>query len=147
MDLSLTQTLAIWGALLSTLLFGVTAVDFWRRRFRIATTYNFADFTHGNEILVTNLNSQPITLIYWELLWLTRRWPRTSSTRRSISPEDHLPCIVIAPGDTLRLHFKNENYFDWSATALKDDSIYVRLEFAGKYPRLRRIYGKRERRR
>ena len=142
LDHSLTQPLAIWGALLSTLLVGVTLFDFWKRRFRISTTYDFADITRGNRILVTNLNGAPVTLLYWELLWLSRRWPRLRQSRTSISPEENLSCVVIASGETHCLRFEGPNYFDWGENALNDDLIYLRLYFAGKRPLLRRIYGR-----
>ena len=125
----------------------MTFVDFWRRRFRIATTYAFADITHGNEILVTNLNSQPVTLVYWELLWLARRWPCPRESKASISPEEHIPCTVIGSGETHRLRFEGQHYFDWGNDALDNVAIYLRLHFAGRQPKLRRIYGRRERRR
>ena len=147
LEFSLTQALALWGALLSTLLVIVTFVDFWRRRFRISTTYAFADITRGNQILVTNLSGQPTTLVGWELLWLSRRWPRPKQSRAPISPGADTSCVVIKPGESYCLWFEGADYFDWGVNALKDDAIYLRVHFAGRRPRLRRIYGKREARR
>lgn len=61
--------------------------------------------TEGNQILVINMSSPPVTLVNWELLYLAHRWS------------------TIAPGGTHGLHFRHSIYFRWSPAALMGTTI------------------------
>ena len=133
--------LAWWGAGLSTLLAVVKLWELWSDRFRVDVGYNFTgSLDVGNEIFIRNLTGAPIILSYWELLWLSGRWPcRTESTLTS--PQEDARDIRIDAHSSLTLTFKNEEHFDWGVKALEGRRIYVRLWIAGRRPVLRKVYG------
>ena len=136
----LTFAIAAWGAALATL---IAIRDTWRNRFRVDATLSYrSDPTLGNEILITNLSDKPVTLVYWEILFLNRRCPRREEVRQSISPEGELLSRVLPPGDTCRLDFTGFYHFD-----LTPQLIYIKLHFVGRHRKLLRLYGPRERRR
>jgi hypothetical protein len=131
--------LALWGAVLSTLLAGVKILEVWRDRFRIDVAYNFNDAPEvGNEILVRNLAAIPIIVSYWELVWLSGSWPfRTESML--ISPEGEVSDIRIDARSTQALTFTEENHFNWEPR--NGRRLYIRLWVAGRRPLLRKVYG------
>ncbi|MDE2905913.1 MAG: hypothetical protein OXQ28_07490, partial [Acidobacteriota bacterium] len=115
--------------------------NLWRTRFRVAATLTYrSDLDLGNEVLITNLGHTPVTLHYWEILFLTRRWPRHRQARLPISPEDEILSRRLPPGDTCRLIFQGSHHFDLSA-----QRVYIKLHFAGRRPTLRLISGPRDR--
>lgn len=141
MDMMPTTFLAWWGAGLSTLLAATKLWEFWRDRFRIEVSHNFT--THpdiGNEVLVRNLNDYPIILSYWELLWLSGRWPFLTQTPLE-SPDEYTNDTRIDAHSTLTLTFSGRNDFDWGVKAMKGRRIYLRLHFPGRLPKLHKVYG------
>src|SRR5258706_8642714 len=71
--LEMKDFLAIWGALLSTLLAANTMWQTWKRRSRLEATYSFAaDPDVGNEIIIQNPSDTPAMVSYWELFWAHR---------------------------------------------------------------------------
>ena len=133
--------LAWWGACLSTLLAVVKLWEIWRDRFRIDVGYNFTGQPDiGNEVFIRNLTGYPIILSYWELLWLSGRWPfRVES--QLFTPEDDARDIRIEAHSSLTLAFKGQDHFDWGVDALKGRRIYIRLCIAGRRRILRKVYG------
>ena len=134
-----TLAIAAWGAVVATAL---AARDIWRGRFRVTASLAYrSDPNLGDEILITNLGDKPVTLRYWEIVFLHRRWPRPEVARAPIGDDGELVARALPPGDTCHLHFKDFYHFDLSPRL-----IYIRLHFAGRRPTLRLIYGPRHRR-
>lgn len=128
-----TLAIAAWGAALATLL---ALRDTWRRRLHVDATLLYrSDPNRGNEVLITNLSDRPITLAYWEVLFLNRRWPTQERARPAIDPEDDLWSRLLPPGDSCRLNFEDFNHFD-----LTSPLIYIKLHFSGRRPRLCRLW-------
>lgn len=132
--------LALWGAILSTLLAVVKLWEMWRERFRLEIGYNFTDNIEiGNAILLRNLSGKPIILSYWELLQSSGNWPRKVLT--DIAYPDHdAGDRRIEPYSTLELSFAEQNYFEWSRKALKGGKLLIRLHIAGRKPILQTVY-------
>lgn len=131
---------ALWGAVLSTLLAVVKIWEIWRERFRLEIGYNFSDnIVVGNKIILRNLSGKPIILSYWELLHCTGNWPRKVLT--SIAYPDHDESDRrIDPYSTLELSFTEQNYFEWGRKALRGGKILIRLHIAGRKPILQVVY-------
>jgi len=135
-----TDVLAWWGAGLSTLLALVKIWEFWRDRFRVEVSHNFAgDPQIGNEVLIRNLSSRPFILTHWELSLCHRRWLRRVFTHISSASHDAGDRTVSAHS-TCTLKFAEQHYFDWGWKSLNGRSIVIRLYVAGRKPILRLVY-------
>jgi hypothetical protein len=135
--------LAMWGAALSTLLALVKFWELWTNRSRIDISYNFTGSEDiGNEVIIRNLGGTPLLITYWELLWRHRRWFRWKQSRE-LSPDECFEDLNLGGHTSITLSFRDHNYFDWGATALGNDRIYLRLHIAGKRkPLLRLLYAR-----
>jgi hypothetical protein len=135
--------LAVWGALLSTLLAVVRIWELWRSRRRIEVSYNFRDTQNGNEVIIRNLNATPVVVCYWELAWLKLQWCGLKKKEiKCIIPDSDFSDIPIPPFGSTKLIFADENYFAWNARALGDTAIFLRIKLAGeKRAWLMRVYG------
>ena len=140
-SLGIKDLVAIWGAVLSTLLACVKLWELWRSRSRIEVSYNFTGSEDvGNEIILRNLSATPLLITWWELLWQRRRWLRWKQSRE-VSPNEFFNDLVINGHSSARLAFQGSSYFAWSYESLERDAIYIRLHIAGKSrPILRKVY-------
>ena len=138
---SVTVWLALWGAVLSTILGALKAWEVWKGRFRIDVGCMLrGNPEFGNTITVRNLSGNPVIVEYWELLWVSGRWPRRTESVFN-SPAEYATDIHVAPGASYPLRFAGPDYFDWGVRGLGRRSIYMRLHIAGRRrPVLRRIH-------
>lgn len=137
----MTVWIALWGAVLSTFLGALKACEMWRGRFRIDVGCALTgDAGLGNTVTIRNLGGKPVIVKYWELLWVTGRWPRRTESVFN-SPAEYATDIPVAPGSSRTLRFVGEDYFGWGDRALKGRSLNIRLYIVGR-PRslLRRLY-------
>ena len=134
--------LALWGALLSTLLAAVKLWELWSSRLRVEVSHNFTGSESiGNEVIIRNLGSRPFLITYWELLWRQRSFIRWKQSH-SIGADEYNEDIKVGPHSSIKLTFREENHFDWGASALRGRTIFIRLYIAGKSkPILRKVYG------
>lgn len=74
-SLTLTQILAVWGALLSTFLAGVKFWELWNNRLKVDS---YATWTgseeEGHTITIRNLSHFPIMLVGWELFYRQQKF-------------------------------------------------------------------------
>ncbi|WBU28169.1 hypothetical protein LRC39_15255 [Rhodopseudomonas sp. P1] len=92
----------------------------------------------GNTLTVLNKSKHPLTVSYYELVWVERRkWlginlPFTRKEVSSDSPEDPATgCdIHLKPHEPYPLVFCDEYYFDWGASNPYD--IYLKVWFVGR---------------
>ncbi len=136
--------LAIWGAVLSTILAGLKIWELWRARRRIEYSHNFRGPEElGNDVIIRNLSSTPIIVSHYELVWLKRRWFGLKKNEvRSIVPDSDFTEFQISPHSSQILTFTDEQHFDWSPDSLSGAAIYLRVHIAGeRKPRLAWIYG------
>ena len=140
---SLTGTLGIWGALISTVLLVIKIIEMWRERLHLSASYRFSDRDHGgNEIIIQNPSKTPVLISHWELLWRKRRPFRTETTQTLDYgfPEDRRD-ITIAAHSTYTLRFTEQNYFEWGCKTRDKGILYIELHIVGrKIPLLLHIY-------
>lgn len=101
-------TLAIWGAILSTILFIVKLYETYRDRNRLHISY--VTRKSGYEIMITNLGKTPLKIRYYELFWSQRRlfWKKT---RTLLSLSENPTDITIPSYSTHTLPFYEEGHF------------------------------------
>jgi hypothetical protein len=69
-SLTLTQILAVWGALFSTFLAGVKFWELWNNRLKVDVSALMTENEDiGNVITIRNLSSFSILLVGWELFY------------------------------------------------------------------------------
>ncbi len=131
---------AIYGAVLSTILMLVKFWELWRSRSRIEIDYEFTSLPDiGNTVIIRNLSAIPMTIRYWELQWRRCRWC-SPKPEHSVTPEE-FGDIVIGSHASTRLVFSYMNYFSSSPNALGKNRIYIRLNIAGRSrPVLKKVY-------
>jgi hypothetical protein len=138
-DASLTTILAVWGALLSTVLAGVKLWEVWQARFRVEVVASLTGSEEiGNTVSIRNLAGKPAILGYWEILRISGRWPFWKE-KCLVSPDEGARDTSIAPHSTLSLPFIEGDHFAWGPAALQGDRIFMRLHFAGRRPILREV--------
>ena len=134
--------LALWGAVLSTLLAVVKFWEVWTNRRRVEISHNFTSSEDiGNEVIIRNLSGTPLIITYWQLLWRHRCWFRWKQSR-VMSADADFTDLKVEGHSSITIPFREEDYFDWGVSALGKDRIYLRLHIAGKAkPILRKVYG------
>jgi hypothetical protein len=129
-----TLLIALYGALLSTIL-AVTKAEWWQRR-RLSATCGLANEDYGNQVLIQNPSAVPVMIEHWELYWLGagRRANLTPD-----GPDDH--GFTVAPHARHVLSFQGEHYFAWGRDVRGDAALYLDLHFVGrKKPRTFKLY-------
>ena len=135
MEIDWSLTIAVWGAVLSTLLAVPKLYEFWSNRFQIDVSHVFrGDPEMGNEIHIRNLSGKPIILEYLELYYQQGHWPRRKMNY-FWSPEDSLLNLKIESADNKVLTFCKADHFSWGSGR----RIYVRLYFVGKKPIVKKL--------
>ncbi|MBL0569261.1 hypothetical protein JD505_08250 [Aeromonas hydrophila] len=131
MDL-LTVTLAVWGAILSTILAGLKVWEVRQNYFRVETSYNLtSSIAEGNEIYIRNLNNRPITIEHWALEWHKASWLFKKTDLIAMS-QDISAGRKIEAYDSMTLRFADEDYFSTGKPLLDGKSLYLKLHFVGK---------------
>lgn len=131
MDL-LTIILAVWGAILSTILAGLKIWEIRQNHFRVETSYNLtSSVTEGNEIYIRNLNNRPITIEHWVLEWRKGIWPFKKIDLITMA-QDLSAGRKIEAYDSLTLHFTDDNYFSTGQPLSEGKNLYIKLHFVGK---------------
>ena len=138
----MTAWLALWGAILSTLLGALKAWEAWKNRFRIDVGVMLTGNSElGNTVTIRNLSGKPVIVEYWELVRRSGRWPRRKESLID-SPGELARDIQIAPGAGHSLRFSGPDHFDWGVHAVEGRSILIALHVAGrKRPVLRKLAG------
>ena len=138
-SLTLTQILAVWGALLSTFLAGVKFWELWNNRLKVDS---YATWTgseeEGHTITIRNLSHFPIMLVGWELFYRQQKFliPQDEIIERNdFDWSDN----TINPVSVFSLNFKGQDYFSIRKTS-EGNSIYIKLYFSGHNAIIRRIY-------
>jgi hypothetical protein len=140
--ISKADPIALWGAILSTLLAITKFWELWKDRTNIEVSYNFTGSDDiGNEVIIRNLATTPIIITYWELIWRDRKlfyWKETSR----IAPDEFFSDIKLSGHTSTKLTFKEIDHFDWSPSALGTNKIFLRVHIAGKRrPIVKYVYG------
>ena len=139
-------TLGIWSALLSTSLAGIKLAEVWRDRVRLSTSYEFSIPGYGgNKIIIENPSKLPVMISYWELLWQRRRFLKWEVTGGKFPNEGYCN-ITIGAHSRHTLTFEGEDYFEWSgASIITKGQLYLKLYVIGRNrPILLKVYNPRK---
>ncbi|KAA2241520.1 hypothetical protein F0L74_16630 [Chitinophaga agrisoli] len=141
--MTLPVILSIWGAVLSTVLFGIKIFETYRDRNRLLISYYFGVTQHENQIIIANPSKTPAMIDYYELFWGRRRLWRTKVLKEIFSPDD-CANITIPSYSKHVLTFSDEDYFNWDTPSIKNSKIYIRLYVVGgKGPKTILVYPQR----
>jgi len=123
----ITTIIAIWGALLSSVLGFFKLREGWDDRFRIVAT-----LTVGltNKIFITNCFSKPVTLLNYDLYWAKSKNDDKSYHQLDTGSEEGCN-ITISPNNTYVMEFDEQYQF-----ALRADrgNLYITFYFIGRKP-------------
>lgn len=135
-----TLGVALWGAVLSTLMALLRIYELLRDRFRIELlTTVTSDVYEGNTVHIRNLSNRKVLLDYWELQLATGRWPFQKFSHVESQDFDAHP-RTIEPQSSHSLNFSEANYFSSGAKFMKGKAYYMRLNFAGHRSIRRLVY-------
>ena len=124
---TLTQVLALWGALLSTFLAGVKFWELWDKRLKINVSAVWTGSEEvGHTIRIRNLSSFSVILTGWEVFY---RQPHFFTSQEELIEDSGFDWndITIKSASTFPLEFKDEHHF----STHKRKNIYIKLHFAG----------------
>ena len=123
----MTTLLAIWGAVLSTVLGLVKLHEEWeKRRLRIEVEGAFISSVEiGHRIDIRNLGSRPSILKYWEVVSIGGCWPARRENAIEAADFDDAD-IQIGADDSRSLRFAEARHF------AERGNTYVRLHIAGR---------------
>jgi hypothetical protein len=127
--------LSIFGSATSTILAVIKGVEFYSaRRVSISVDGRFTGHEGiGNQLVLLNRSSTPITISYYELAWVERRRiagvaiPFTRNVTFSETPLDPMDgCAIPLPPHTPHsLDFRDEYHFNWGGNL--EQAIYLKL--------------------
>ena len=126
------ELIALWGAVLSTLLALVKIWEVWSARRRIEISYSFMGVPEeGNDIIIRNISDKPFIVTFWELQFCEKKLLRWVPYKTE-SPDEYNQDMCIQGHSTKTLNFSNHYYFEWGHKYLAGKRIYLKLYIAGK---------------
>ena len=138
--LGLSDWIALWGALLSTVLAAIKIMEWWRDRNRLEIDFSSTTSESiGNSIVIRNLYAKPIIIKHWELFLAHDRRGKQASEAIESADFDSGDQIV-GPNASIVWTFCDDHYFSTSDKALKGRSVYLKLCIAGRKPMTRKLY-------
>ncbi|MDM5128633.1 hypothetical protein [Aeromonas salmonicida] len=133
MNLLVSDWIAIYAAILSTILAIVKVVGFIRGYYRVdVLSTTTSSKSEGNEIYIYNLCDRPLMLVYWKLEWHYGIWPFHKVENISTPEFDMSAGRRIDEYGSHTLPFKGDNYFQTGKPKSEGKKLYIRLYFAGK---------------
>ncbi|MFZ3084944.1 hypothetical protein [Rhodoferax ferrireducens] len=138
--LGLNDWIALWGALLSTVLAVIKIMDWWRDRDRLEIDFSStSDESVGNSIIIRNLYAKPIIITHWELFFAhNRRELRECELIESADFDFHDQ--TVGANASIVWRFCDAHYFSTSDKVLHGRSIYLKLCIAGRQKVTRKLY-------
>jgi len=133
--------LAVWGAILSTIL-GIVKLweAFWKDRVRLATTYSLTGERGGaHQIVIANLSPLPVQVSHWTLAW-EPRWISFWSSKIDVTP-DETTHFKIDARNTYTLNFEGFDRFAWDWKAAGGRQLVLKLKLFGKRHPIKLVIG------
>ena len=133
--------IALWGAILSTILAVLKIYEVWDTRTKIEVSYSIClDSAIGNEIIIRNLSDKPIIITYWELLWQHREWGRIV-TESGIFADNVIVDKRLEGHTSMTISLAGDRHFSaTSRNSLDKNKIYLYLYLAGYSRPIRKKY-------
>ena len=133
--------IALWGAVLSTILAVVKFHEIWEARTKIEVTYDLASSPEiGNKIIIRNLSGKPIIITYWELYWQKRKYGIIPVIMNGIYPNEEFPDKKLEAHSSTSITLAGSSHFEWNKKALGKSKIYLYLHIAGRKKPIRKYY-------
>lgn len=138
--IQISDWIAIWGAVISTLLATKEIFQWWHDRDRFdASLTTSSNVDAGHNLKITNLSSKTILISHWELFLSFDR--KGKKGYQCIVFEDFdSHDISMDPRTSKQLHFSEGDYFSISEKSLQGRSIYLKLWIAGRSPWVKKLY-------
>lgn len=134
--------IAIWGAVLSTILAIIKIYEIWISRRRVEITCYFDGREDvGNDVIVRNISDKQMIITYWKLSFCKREglfWKEYNSEE----PLQDACDIFIPPHTSKKFNFSNEQYFSWSFLPMKTQRIFFEIFIAGRNRSIKKIIHK-----
>lgn len=131
-SLQLEIIIAVWGAVLSTVLGSIKIWEVYQSRPQVSVSYLVtSDPEHGNEIFVENTSATPLMITYWELELRERRFLRHSVVNGRYPDGGYYHTTVEAFGRHM-LRFGDGEWFSTSDLKKKRQAWYLKLHIAGR---------------
>lgn len=135
-SLTHSELAAYWGAVLSTLLLAGSALNSFKKRFKLEASGTFtSDSNIGNEITIRNLNDYPVMISGWMVE--SRHKPLISKFKSILSSEFDDPDIIIAPHSSKVFNFNEAYYFNAFKYLREEQLIFIKLHIGGRRRPLR----------
>ncbi len=130
--LQLEVIIAVWGAVLSTVLGSIKIWEVYQSRPQVSVSYSVtSDPKRENELFVENTSSTPLMITYWELELRERKILRHSVVNGRYPDCGYYHVTVEAFGrHTLR--FGDRQWFSTSGLKKKRQAWYLKLHIAGR---------------
>ena len=130
--------LAVWGALLSTVL---AIREYIKSKVNIEISFSYASHPgFGNELVLRNLSNVPVIVTYWELVKQSNRFSKPLVPVLA-APDEYFKDWVISAHSSSSLCFRDEDHFSCSKEALNGKNIFFHCHIAGKrFPIVTKVY-------
>lgn len=139
-NMALNEWLAVWGAFVSTVLAAIKIAEWWRDRNRLEIDFTCTTSeSEGNTVIIRNLYSKPIIIIYWEI-FLAKNLRRGSEQVSIESADFDAGDQVVAAHASVQWNFSEARFFGTSDKFLKSRGLYLQLCIAGRKPIVRKLY-------
>ncbi|MBN8190345.1 hypothetical protein JF540_27210 [Salipiger thiooxidans] len=123
--------IAVWGAVLSTVLGSIKIWEVYKSRPQISVSYSVTSGPeHENEIFVENTSATPLMITYWELELRERKFLRRS-VKNGRYPDGGYYHVTIGAFGRHTLKFGDEEWFSTSGMK-KRQKWYLKLHIAGR---------------
>jgi hypothetical protein len=138
--MGLNDWIAIWGALLSTVLAAIKIAEWWRDRIQLDISFTCTTSEYeGNSIVIRNLYSMPIIITYWEIFLAKNLWDKSDNEPIESADFDAGDQVVAAHA-SVHWNYSEARFFSTSEKVLKGRSIFLKLYIAGRKSVVRKLY-------
>lgn len=124
----LTTILAIWGAVLSTVLCSIKVYEIYRDRSGVVVRHSFAE---QDEIILYNPSSIEILIDYWELVWITKRNLFTTKVIPIHLDGGENFHTILEAHSKKNIDFNDQYQIPWRSKP-ENSKLYIRLYINGR---------------
>ena len=138
-SLMLTQILAVWSTVLSTILAGVKVWEVRNNRLKVNVSALWTGSEDiGHSITIRNLSSFPVILVGWELFYRQQKFfiPQDEPIEKNVFDWSD---VTINPVSVFSLDFNGQDYFSTRKT-MEVNNIYIKLYFSMHKAIVRQIF-------
>lgn len=132
--LQLEIIIAVWGAVLSTVLGSIKIWEVYQSRPQVSVSYLVtSDPEHENEIFVENTSATPLMITYWELELRERKFLLWNSVVNGRYPDGGYYHTTVEAFGRHTLRFGDDEWFSTSGLKKKKQAWHLKLHIAGRH--------------